>query len=441
MHLAVWTPLPPSSSGIADYAYEQLEVLSKRARLSAVVEDKMGVAAPPGVALATPEDPPEADLHLYQLGNSPPHAYVYRAALARPGVAVLHEWSLHHLVLRETVERGDVGSYLHEMRRGYGERGTFVARQVARALGGSILPALFPLNDRILEASFGIVGLTRFIVEHAQSRLPGRPILHLPHHVAVAPSDPLPSRLEARRQLGLKEDALVVTAPGLATSSKRLEVALRALGRLKNPSLRVVIAGEVEPGLPLTKWVEAAHLESAIVVTGRLGLTDFVRHLVAADVVLALRFPSHGEISGALLRALAVGRACLVTAGTPAQEEFPDGVVVPIDPGPREEAELEAFLSRLLVDPPLRDAIGEAAREHVLKEHSLPKEADSLLAFLETVLSRKEELQASFAKDGIPEGTLLGYLMEEVRWGARDLGMPGLSLSLKPLLEELADES
>ena len=65
-------------------------------------------------------------------------------------MVVLHDWSLHHLVLRETVERGDVAAYLREMRRAYGETGTFVGRQVARALGGDLLPALFPLNDRML---------------------------------------------------------------------------------------------------------------------------------------------------------------------------------------------------------------------------------------------------------------------------------------------------
>ena len=33
---------------------------------------------------------------------------------------------------------------------------------------------------------------------------------------------------EARRQLGLPEDALIVTAPGLATASKRLDAAVGA---------------------------------------------------------------------------------------------------------------------------------------------------------------------------------------------------------------------
>ena len=53
-------------------------------------------------------------------------------------------------------EQGDVGSYAREMRRSHGATGSFVARQVARALGGDLLPALFPLNDRLLERSLAV---------------------------------------------------------------------------------------------------------------------------------------------------------------------------------------------------------------------------------------------------------------------------------------------
>src|SRR5262249_51536081 len=97
--------------------------------------------------------------------------------------------------------------------------------------------------------------------------------------------------------------------------------------------LRRVGPGRAAPALPLLEWSRAAGLGDGLLVTGALDLPSFVRHLVAADVVLALRFPTYGEISGALVRALGVGRPVLVTGGTPAAEEFPDGVVVPVDPG------------------------------------------------------------------------------------------------------------
>jgi glycosyltransferase involved in cell wall biosynthesis len=434
--------LPPSSSGIADYVAEQLPQLARHVELEAVVEDPAAVdpAAAAGLRVRRPDEPSSADLDVYHLGNSPAHAYVYRAARDRPGVAVLHDWSLHHLVLRETVERGDTASYLREMRRAYGETGTFVARQVARALGGGLLPALFPLNDRVLEGSLGIVGLTSHVCSRAARRLPGRPVLHLPHHVWL-PLDPVPGRDEARRALGLPEAALLVTAPGLATAAKRLHVALRVVARLRPalPGLRLVVAGGVDPDLPLASWAADAGLGDALRITGRLSLDDFVRHLAAADVILALRFPTHGEISGALVRALGVGRPVLVTAGTPAGEEFPEGVVVPVDPGPHEEEELAALVEHLFRQPDLRETVGRLARTHVLAHHDPGATSRALAGFLTDVLARKAGLLAALAADRAQEGSRLGYLMEELTWAARDLGLT-VPLGLEGLLGDLAGE-
>lgn len=440
MRLNLWSPLPPSPSGIADYVAEALPLLARRFELTAIVEDPGSVdgAVAAHVGLRAATEAPAADLDLYQIGNSPSHAFVYRAALARPGVVVLHEWSLHHLVLKETVERGQVSAYLREMRRAHGEAGSFVGRQVARALGGSMLPALFPLNDRVLEQSLGVVALTTFVSERAARRLPGRPVLHLPHHLAL-PLEPPPSPAEARLALGLPPDALLVTAPGLATATKGLDVAVRALARLgqRYPSLRLVVAGDLDPALRLPELARAAGVWDRLILTGRLALPDFERHLCAADVVLGLRFPTHGEISGAVVRALGVGRPVLVTAGTPASDEFPEGIVVPVDPGPSQEDELVALLDRLLSDAGLRERISALARAHVRERHDLGRTVDRLATFLDAVVARAPEIRAVLASDRAEEGTLLGYLMEEVRWGARDLGLPGAPLDLSPLLEGL----
>jgi glycosyltransferase involved in cell wall biosynthesis len=444
VRLSIWSPLPPSPSGIADYVAETLPALGRRFDLDAVVEDPEAVdpALRARVRVrAADGGGPEADLDLYHLGNSPAHAFVYRAARARPGVAVLHDWSLHHLVLRETVERGDVSSYLREMRRAYGETGTFVGRQVARALGGDLLPALFPLNDRVLEGSLGLVALSAQTAARVARRLPGRPRLHLPHHLAL-PIDPPPSRAESRAALGLPADAFVVTAPGLATASKRLDVAVRVMSRLRadHPEARLVVAGATDPRLPLSAWAAEAGLAEGLQVTGRVGLADFERHLAAADAVLALRFPSHGEMSGAVVRALGVGRPVLVSAGSAAADEFPEGVVVPIDAGRREEAELEAFLRHLRASPGLRDAIGTLAAAHVRERHGLERTVEALAAFLSEVEAGKDQALAALRADRADEGGRLGYLMEEVRWGARDLGLADVRLGLEALLRPLARE-
>jgi glycosyltransferase involved in cell wall biosynthesis len=423
--LAVWSPLPPSPSGIADYVAESLPALARHFDVETVSEE--------------PRTAPEADLHLYHLGNSPAHGFVYRAARARPGVVVLHDWSLHHLVLHETVERGDVPGYLREMRRAYGETGAFVGRQVARALGGDLLPALFPLNDRVLEGSLGVVTLSAQTAGRVARRLPGRPQLHLPHHLSL-PIEPPPSRAESRSHLGLPADAFIVTAPGLATINKRLDVAVRVMARLRteNPEAVLVIAGASDPRLPLEAWARDAGLGDGLRVTGRLELADFERHVAAADVVLALRFPSHGEMSGAVVRALGVGRPVLVSAGSAAADEFPEGVVVPVDPGPGEEAEVEAFLRHLRGSPDLRERIGVLAALHVREGHGLAETASMLAGFLRAVDAGQEKALAALQADRTDEGGLLGYYMEEIRWGARDLGLVDFRLGLEGLLEPLA---
>jgi glycosyltransferase involved in cell wall biosynthesis len=441
MRLAVWSPLPPSPSGIADYAAEQLPELARHCAVLAVVEDPLAIDS--AVAARTPlraaAEAGDADLDLYQLGNSPTHAWVYRAALARPGVVLLHDFSLHHLVLAETVERGDAAGYLREMRRAHGETGSFVGRQVARALGGDLLPALYPLNDRVLESSLAIVALTRVSAARAARRLPGRPVLHLPHHIAL-PLDPPPSRQEARAALGIPPDALVVTAPGLATASKRLDAAIRVTATLRGrfPRLRLIVAGEVDPRLPLSTWAQQAGLGTSLTISGRLSGADFVRHLAAADVLLCLRFPSHGEISGALVRALGVGRPVLVTAGTPAHEEFPEGIVVPVDPGRHEGAELDALLARLLADAALRDTIGRLAREHVRSRHAIGPTTERLAQFLAEVAARRPELLAGIAEARSDEGTRLGRFVEETRRAARELGVSAVRLGVQPLFADIA---
>jgi glycosyltransferase involved in cell wall biosynthesis len=438
LRLNVWSPLPPSPSGIADYAAEQLPLLARECELTAVVEDPRRTAPIGGVRLASPEDAGHADVDLYQLGNSPAHGYVYRAALSRPGVVLLHDWCLHHLVLRETVERGDLDAYLREMRHAHGARGTFVGRQVARALGGRMLPALHDLNQRVLERALAVVALSRDLAARAAGRVPGRPTLHLPHHLSL-PLDPPPARADARRALGLPLDVPLVVAPGLATPSKRLDVALRAVARLRaaHPGLRLLVAGAVDPALPLHDWARELGLDEALIVSGRLSLDDFERALAAADVVLALRFPSHGEMSGAVVRALGVGRAVVVSAGSTPAEEFGEGLLAWVDPGAREDESLCATLGHLLAHAELRARLEDAARAHVRRECALEATAARLLAFLSEVAAARPALEQATDPWRVPAGGLQEYLVDEARWAAQELGLAALPEGVAERAREL----
>jgi hypothetical protein len=416
LKIAVWSPLSPAASEASAGMAEMLPALARHHEVVAVVEDPAAVdrAAVPGIRVVAAGSAPATDLGLYSIASAPDHVFVYRAALARPGVVVLHEWVLHDLVWHDAVDRGDVSVYLREMRRSHGEAGSLVGRQVVRGLGGAVLPTRFAANDRLIERSLAVATLTRETEALLERRHPRMLHRHLPRPVAL-PASPLPSRAEARQALGLPGDALIVTAPEPGGSSTPLEALVRAAETLRTefPSLRLVLSGSVSS-------------------------RELMLHVLAADVVSALRFPSRGEMPAVLVQAVGVGRPALATAGTAAAEEMPEGTVVPIDPGPRLDEDLVSRLRQLLSDERLREAIGEKARAYAHAHLGLEAAAARLAAFLGEVDGRRAELLSGIQADRFEDGSLGGYLADEIRYAARDLGLASWPLALESLVAPLA---
>ena len=135
-------------------------------------------------------------------------------------------------------------------------------------------------------------------------------------------------------------------------------------------------------------------------------------------------------MSGALVRGLGVGRPVLVTAGTPAAEEFPEGVVVKVDPGPAEADTLFALLDRLLGDVSLRERVSALASAHAASWHGLAATVAQLASFLAGVAADRERLAAEVATQQLPEEGLIGLLLGEIRRGILDLGLGRVPPSL-----------
>src|SRR5689334_13538361 len=103
MRIAFFSPMPPSKSGIADYSAALLDPLSQLAEVT--VFDR------------APDlfDASQFDIALYQIGNNGYHAFVYEQSLKTPGVLVMHESNLHHLVAEMTIRRNDWDAYVGEV--------------------------------------------------------------------------------------------------------------------------------------------------------------------------------------------------------------------------------------------------------------------------------------------------------------------------------------
>jgi len=404
MKIAYWSPLSPMETGVADYSEELLPYLTEGANIHLFVDgytpsDSEITARLPWHHASDFEEVDRRegfDLNLYQLGNSSYHRYALNAALRRPGVVVLHDLVLQHLFLGLSVERSNVELYVAEMKRAYGERGAALGRQIAQALGSDLLVSKFPLCERVVERSYGVLVLTRFMQRWLRRRFGSMPvgkyIGRAPHHYAPPPPLPTQDVSAARNLLGLPQEGFLVSSFGLVTRAKRIEQGLEGfrLFARDRPNARFLIVGEVQKGFPIDSYAGAADLAGKIIVTGRQPMDRFYLYMLASDVVLNLRFPSTGELSGTLIRTLGMGKPVLVSNTGPFVE-FPEYTVARIDLGPPEVKEIAATLELFEKRPALRQAMGRFAKEHVEETYSLRAEAAAYLAFLEEVLAGLRE--------------------------------------------------
>src|SRR5262249_58707663 len=166
MRLAYFTPLPPSKSGIADYNSELLPYLAKGAKITVCVADEDELRENrdrESFSAHSANDFDEIharrpfDLCVYHLGNNPYHEYIYDRALRTPGLLVMHESCLHHLIAWKTLGRKDEDAYRDEMFYAYGRRGARVADMRAHAVGSDYQQFLMPLNRRVAQCSLGVI--------------------------------------------------------------------------------------------------------------------------------------------------------------------------------------------------------------------------------------------------------------------------------------------
>jgi len=384
VRIAYASPLPPLTSGIADYSAELAPALADAgADLDLWFE---GRTPPPGQLAARFRCRPVAELAgradgydvvLYHLGNSlPHHAGILDAALERPGIVVLHEFVLHHLFRERPLAAGDGEAYLEEMRYAAGESG----RRAARRLLDSHYPVdvwSYPLFERLVDRARGVVVHSDFACRRILASRPAARVEVAPFPVdlsGLAPVDAA-ARAAARAELGLPADAFVLASFGFVTPQKRLGPALAAFARLRaaRPAARFLVAGEISPHYDFDALLDE-HGRDGVTVTGRIGLERFHAAMRAADLAVNLRHPTGGETSASLMRLLALGVPSVVTrAGS--FGELPDGVVAKVAIDEVEEELLFDLFARFAAEPERGAAMGRSARRWVEAGHALDRAA------------------------------------------------------------------
>ncbi len=392
--VAMISPLPPLSSGIADYCVELLPHLAERFDLELFGEEGSRLESPAGSSVpvfparALPSRRAERgfDAVIYQLGNNADfHSGAYAALLEIPGIVVLHEVVLHHMLREMTLAKGDAALYLEEIRYAAGRSGELLARGSLET--GTLLDAWrYPLFERTVDASLGVLVHSEGARRRILASRPEAAVLRIPF--PWTPPPPLPSREAVLARFGLPADAVVLASFGFLTRSKRLDVALRAFSTLarEEPRAHFLAVGEVSKDYDLGALVPA-DLAPRVLPLGRVDFETFHAAMAATDVAINLRYPSGGETSATLMRLLGLGRAVIVTDGG-SFDEIPDGACARVPPDEGEGELLLELLRRLVADEGLRLSMGENARRFVEAEHRIERAADAYAAAVEALRAR-----------------------------------------------------
>ena len=361
MKVAYYSPLPPSRSGIADYSSLLLPAL--RERIDVVVAD-------PG------KRAPSADVALYHVGNDPDaHGWIVDALRRRPGVVVLHEFVLHHLISGITLGRGDARGYFDAMERDLG----VVGRLLALGVADNLLPLLwetqperFPLAGAVLDLADGLIVHSRYVETRAREAGYGGSVWRVAH----------PSWPETAVEPAGTEGDPLVGCFGYLNVNKRIPQVLEAFALLRRqrPDARLLLVGATGERFDLDRRLQRLGLDDAAIAREPYVPEERLWSLMAAcDVLVNLRSPTMGETSGAVIRGLGLGKPMLVSdVGWFA--ELPDDVVLKI---PVDEYEVRTIAGALELAADHAAELGAAAREYVRREHDLGRSAEDYVRALE----------------------------------------------------------
>lgn len=390
--IAFFSPLKPVRSGIADYSEKLLPLLQKSYDI-----DLFGHDIPP----SSPEIRdrfrwfPRRDfelerrrndykINLYQIGNHHCHQFIYPVMARYPGVVFLHDANVHHARAYSHLGHRNLIDYLDELEWCHGDDGRRAGPALAHGYHSPFLYDRFPMLRTVCEGAHSVIVHNQFAADRVREHLPAERVFQVPLPYSKVDT---PTYSEARQQLGISGSDPVIASFGFITPEKGIDSILAAFAmfKLEFPGSRLVLAGSVLDEEFNRSLQDAVSRIPGVTVTGYLEEDDFNKWLSACDICVALRYPTQGESSDAVIRMMGAGKPLIVPAYRQFME-FPDETCVHVPVWPNEPLAVLEALRELSRARTLAAAIGNKASEHIDREHSVEKWIDAVVNAIEQSL-------------------------------------------------------
>lgn len=416
LELAWFSPLPPDRGGVALYSHELISRLRHKAKLTLVTDHvrehlPSDIADLPIVSVSAAHTIPEHTLCVYNImNNTAQGATTYANALRRPGLSIIHDLNIHGFLLdcfvRGNFVRGNddanlceallavssgIHPYTYALSVAHGRAGAHVAEQVLEHSMTPDIPQL-PCHGVICRHSKAVMVHGQWAVAELLCNAESTPVFSMNLGIEKVCYPDVVAVQSARDRYGIPDGSFVIVCGGYLESNRRLDVLIKALSYLlsQGENVCLLFAGAISQ--EYRTWLEQVAVEllseqdvqSRVIFTGFIrDDSDFIVCLALADVVAHLRYPTNGETSATLLRAMAVGKPTIVS-DCDNYHELPGKCCFKVRPE-HEEAEMIAeFVQLLIHTPELKKQYGENAKHFIGRDHDKDKVADDFLRIAQT---------------------------------------------------------
>lgn len=387
MKIALFSPLNPVSTGIADYTEEMLGELARYFEIDLYIDPGYQPVNKEELASfriypfeASRFDPEAYHEIVYHMGNYyAGHRYIYEGLKRFPGIVVLHDYVLQGFYAERFEATRDFEDYRGLLNKYYGEKGKEIAQGILERhpvpIWESEQAFYFPLNEEILEHAKALIVHSDYVKNRVQVKTQ-KPIVKIPHHGHILQEFDVAA---IRQRLKVKEDEVMICSAGFVNKNKRYDRILAALTEMPDLKYIYVIAGK-DRGRILQNYLPRKHPQ--ILLLDHMPIRELEGLIAASDICINLRYPTMGESSGSLLRMMGYGKPTLVT-NYGSYAEFPDYSVLKVEADIDETNMIKRYLQALASDEEFRSAVGREAAEYVRNECSIAKCARAYAHFIE----------------------------------------------------------
>ena len=327
------SPFPPKKSGISDYSETMVYGLKKYFDVTLLTDDyrlsneKLYEDFDVKVYGRDKIDFNRFDSILYNAGNCAAfHKYIYDCALKHPGFIILHDLVLYYLTLEYYRDRTDYYSKIREI----AGPETFFELKLELRKGKELLhcgpdiAVKAPLNKELLLNSKGVIVHSQYSKDKLLTEHSSLKVLKIGHpSFSFRTADLKGDHL--KNTFGIDDSAFVIASFGAIHATRHNDIVCRAVKRMNSESKSKIYYVMVGTG-----DFADGYLDSHIIKTGYVPQDLYDDILSRCDIVVGLRYPSMGETSGSLIRALSAGKPSVVTDDA-WFSELPDDSVIKMD--------------------------------------------------------------------------------------------------------------